>query len=677
MITIRMIFRVLVAFCMLQASAAFASHFRGGDINWVVADPVAAPYTVTFTVRQSWRHNSIDCYDLQIVGGTTINTGGCSQKVQIGGGTDAMGDAYFTFEYVATHTFPGPGSYTVRTPSCCRISGLQNGGDDSFQMDTVVLLDGVQKGNPVAVIPPLMTFVAGSVQKLDIPVYDPDGDTLSCRFATNAETGIADSSIPTAGGKQPTLSMSGNICTLTWDLTAATTVTRHVVPIVIEAKDKNGAINTVQLDSIATVSSTVPPTCTGGEQVAIRPGQAYSTTFEGTGTTNLTLSTAGAPTSATFSPALGTSGASPLKTTFSWTPTTADAGKSYAFRVVFTDTNKLEGSCSEVINVSLTNPVVDLSQPADITAGQAPALSGTVQDVAVGQTVQLDITDGKGGSWTVTTTATATGYSTSGPANLPVGDYSVIASLPGTSALPSAAKTFKVTAAPVPAVTLAQPADVPAGQKPALSGTVQNAAANQTVQLDITDGKGGSWTVTTTANAGSYSTDGPANLPAGTYTVVASLPGTSAQPSAAQTFKVTSAPVVVPAVTLDQPANISLGQKPVLKGTVTNVADGETVVLTLTGNTKSAAVQKAVTTWTVNAVVANGTYSTMGPDDLPAGTITAVANVSGAVSVTRSFQVLAATAASAPPVPVNNPIALLLSALSIAALAFMRKKTLR
>ncbi|GAB2720748.1 hypothetical protein [Comamonas sediminis] len=449
----------------LMPLAAYASHFRGGDINWTVPDLANAPNTVRFVVTQSWHDTSLDCWSLIDVTGGSYNyipntcyndTTGDPNVVDIGTGVDAAGKGYVTRQYVVSYTFPGPGIYTVGTPNCCRVSDLQNGADENANLYTQVVLDGKQKGNPVSAIPPVITFSAGAVRTFTIPMFDPDGDALSCRFATTEESGVSNP-VPVAGGQSPTISYAGNSCVVTWDLTSATPPTSHVLPIVVEARDNTGVVNTLQLDSMAVVTDKLAPTCTGGGQIALRPGQNYSTAFQGVGASELTLNVIGAPATSIFSPASGASGASPLTTNFSWTPTQSDSGTSVAFRVIFRDADFMESSCTQIINVDATNPSVTLDQPDDVFVGTAPSFQGLLTDAVAGQTVQLDISDGNGGSWTVMGVVSGEGYSAKGPADLPAGPYSVTVSLPGTS-VQTVTQNFNV----LPAVQPIQPTAVPA-----------------------------------------------------------------------------------------------------------------------------------------------------------------------------------------------------------------------
>lgn len=456
---------LLLGFLLMPLGVVYASHFRGGDINWTVPDPVNAPNTVRFVVTQSWHDTSTDCWNLydnaaalEIPNSCYVDATSDSNHTEIGSGVDAAGNGYKTIQYVTNYTFPSAGVYTVGTPNCCRVSDLQNGADQDAYLNTQVVLDGKQKGNPVSAVPPVITFSAGAVRTLTIPMFDPDGDALSCRFATTAETGVS-APIPTAGGQSPTIAYSGNSCVVTWDLTSATPPTSHVLPIIIEARDSTGVINTLQLDSMAVITDKVAPTCTGGGQIALRPGQAYSTSFQGTGSSDLTLNVIGAPATSTFSPASGATGPSPLTTSFSWTPAQADSGSSVAFRVIFRDAVFMESSCTQIINVDATNPSVTLDQPADVYEGTAPSFQGLIADTIPGQTVQLDISDGKGGAWTVMAVVSGAGHTASGPITLPVGPYSVTVSLPGTS-VQTVTRNFNVlkkvvppkpTATPVPA----------------------------------------------------------------------------------------------------------------------------------------------------------------------------------------------------------------------------------
>src|SRR5688500_8272841 len=95
---------------LLASRTAEASHFRFGTINWKVPDPQGAPLTVEFKVQVAWRAAMPGTTNLQFGDG---QMNGALLGTQIGGGTDASGQAYLLYEYKATHTYAMAGTYTA------------------------------------------------------------------------------------------------------------------------------------------------------------------------------------------------------------------------------------------------------------------------------------------------------------------------------------------------------------------------------------------------------------------------------------------------------------------------------------------------------------------------------------------------------------------------------------
>ena len=202
-------------------------------------------------------------------------------------------------------------------------------------------------------------------------------------------------------------------------------------------------------------------------------------------------------------------------------------------------------------------------------------------------------------------------------------------------------------------------------------------------QVTITmDGKGSFVPDLKVAGAGTQVSQGqdlytlPFNVEAGkSYQININKPATAAGLYSI-VLRQTGGPVVSePTMTLATIGTVTEGTAPVVSGTTTNVADGSAVTITFDTATK-AGTTKALTkaTTVVNATVANNAFSATGPTNLPVGTTTMTVSIpgSGIAPQTQTFTVQAKAAppvGTATPVPVDNPVALLVLAMAIAGFA--------
>ncbi len=196
---------LVAAYVVLFGAVAEASHFRFGNITWSIPDPVGAPRTVRFVVTHGWAAGSESSVGLNFGDGTTFTGMGTT----IGTGTDVAGTRYSILQFTTTHAYAasaGAGPFTVFFSSCCRIAGLTNGANGSFRVETRVSLAPGNTGGPVSSAPAIISLSAGAVRTYLFPVFDPDFDPVSCRFATMAETGFTPPipAVP-SGGATPTV----------------------------------------------------------------------------------------------------------------------------------------------------------------------------------------------------------------------------------------------------------------------------------------------------------------------------------------------------------------------------------------------------------------------------------------------------------------------------------------
>ena len=376
----RRIFLSLVGVCLLftvllGARDAAATHFRSGTISWKVPDP-AAPLQVEFTVLTSWRDdftNPVTDLEFGDIGATNGAQGG----TEVGSGTDANGNGYKVFEYTAVHTYAAAGSYTAFFADCCRVDALINGDatNTDYRVETEVGLTAGNSGGPSTASTAVIQLHLGGIRTFSFPVFDPDGDPISCRLATAAESGLTQP-VPAVpiGGAMPTVAANGNDCTVTWDVTNAVAGQQYALHIVMESTHL-GSISSTALDLIVEMVTPAPPLCAGSGQVIAPPGALFSAVVTGTdpgGT--LDRSVINLPGGATLSPMVATM-VSPFATTFSWTPDgMTDAGTSRVVLLSFTNQLNLTGTCALSIFVP---QCAGFGQACSVGQGQCQA-NGTV-----------------------------------------------------------------------------------------------------------------------------------------------------------------------------------------------------------------------------------------------------------------------------------------------------------
>ncbi|MFO0547414.1 MAG: MopE-related protein [Polyangiaceae bacterium] len=333
---------------LLWVAPAHASHFRYGTISWRVPDPQNAPRTVEFVVQQAWRTALLDCYNLNFGDGQTGN--GCASVTNIGTGVDAGGASYTLREFTETHTYATAASFLVFFENCCRIGApLQNGASNTFRVETLVNLTGGNTGGPVMASPPIRQLQIGGTRTAFFPFFDPDGDSVSCRLATDAEAGFT-GSVPSVGGQTPVITTVAGGCLLTWNVTAGTAGNQYVVHIVADSTH-SGSLSSGQIDLLIELVNQPPPTCAGTGTFIVNTGVPFSTVTTGSLTSagNLTASALNMPAGATFSTPL--TGAQPLSNTFSWTPPLSAAGTTTIVTVNYTNSGNLSGTCFLTIQV--------------------------------------------------------------------------------------------------------------------------------------------------------------------------------------------------------------------------------------------------------------------------------------------------------------------------------------
>lgn len=194
------------------------------------------------------------------------------------------------------------------------------------------------------------------------------------------------------------------------------------------------------------------------------------------------------------------------------------------------DTNYASGLAVDGLLVAGSVPSnLTLNQPpSGVPVGTAPTYSGTVANPGGITTVNLRVTGPSGYSEDLQATILPNGsYSALGAALPAAGTYTVVATLAGTNITQT--KTFNVVSATGPAaLMLNQPANIFLGNPQNYNGSVSNWGSATTVQLHITGPGGYNETLNASIQPnGTYSALGAVLPTIGSYTVTASLTGTT------------------------------------------------------------------------------------------------------------------------------------------------------
>ena len=382
------------------------SHFRYGHLTWRPIGPRTAEFTLTNAFRRTGYSGSggdgrpvTGDIITEFVGGTSLNfgdgatTGTLQYEVTA---FDAAADWVLGRAILPNHSYASDGPFTAGIDSCCRISTLQNSSNGVYRVQTVVRFD-MADSSPVSSLPPIVNAPVNTPGfSFTTPAVDAEGDALSFRLATAAESGISEPDLsPPAPNALSVDSASGVV---SWDTTGTTVGHQYTTQIVIEESRGGGVIGRSAVDFILNMVANLgsAPTCElnpATTSYTVAPGDTVTFTVTGhdvdAGDT-VTLNTGGIPAGATLAPGLPLSGPTGTSTTFSWTPGAGDQGSANAVSFTVTDSNGLAVQCAVTINIPLNDSPI-ITPPAAATINEGDTFSG-----------QGSFTDPDSSSWTAT-----------------------------------------------------------------------------------------------------------------------------------------------------------------------------------------------------------------------------------------------------------------------------------
>ncbi len=191
------------------AAPAHATHFRYRDLSWTRVDAgTLGLHEVDVRLKVADRRSY---YGSPIVGETW------SEEIDFGDGTSGRLsgrvvsvntiDDWFVAEVTGRHTYFSSGPFTLNWSSCCTLSTLNNSSDSYLRSRAVIDLRGGNTASPVTSVSPIVNLSAGGTRSFRIAARDSDGDLLSYRLATPAESNVT---------QPPDLSVDSRSGTVTW-----------------------------------------------------------------------------------------------------------------------------------------------------------------------------------------------------------------------------------------------------------------------------------------------------------------------------------------------------------------------------------------------------------------------------------------------------------------------------
>jgi len=164
------------------------SHFRGGSVT----HSVNVNGLVQLQAYSAWRNTAVDTPSFQLYTGPS-RTGSLIGSFSRTGdsvvqtGTE-LGGAQFTVKSTTfTGQLPGPGTYYANWTSCCRVAGIVNAPESTWELETkIVWAAGTSVASPTLLPATIDIIAKGHAYTQFLNSSDPDGTPLSFQFLVGA-----------------------------------------------------------------------------------------------------------------------------------------------------------------------------------------------------------------------------------------------------------------------------------------------------------------------------------------------------------------------------------------------------------------------------------------------------------------------------------------------------------
>jgi gliding motility-associated-like protein len=202
----------ILVILLVNAAESFGTHIRAGEIIATLIDCQSNTYRLSLI-------GYTDTGSTVVFGGGLMNFGdGSEEQTFEAGNPDVfqdLGQEVALNIFYTTHTFPGPGTYTIQYREFNRnasVANMDNSVNTPFYVETVIVIDPFFGCNntPVLLNPPLDRGCVGKAFYHNPAAWDVDGDSLSYEIVVNKQ----DRNVPVSNFRLPhvyDLSVDGSV----------------------------------------------------------------------------------------------------------------------------------------------------------------------------------------------------------------------------------------------------------------------------------------------------------------------------------------------------------------------------------------------------------------------------------------------------------------------------------
>jgi hypothetical protein len=170
------------------APTAFAVHNRATEFSWTQTTGNTVQFESVFGARRSFYGDDVEVG--HVLSGVRVYFEEGLEPVKYDHTVifvDVAND-WILAEATFSYTYPGPGPYLTVIDDCCRIATEDhiNNPDAYWRAETIVDLNATT-ASPRTAISPVVDCPKNSVCSFTIPAYDPDGQDIRYRMATESE----------------------------------------------------------------------------------------------------------------------------------------------------------------------------------------------------------------------------------------------------------------------------------------------------------------------------------------------------------------------------------------------------------------------------------------------------------------------------------------------------------